>query len=154
MPGIPSPTLPTAIPPAIPAIPSHWTFPAEPLSVRRARQAVAEALPGACRPQLRDDLRLLASELVTNSVRYGPQPTEDHLIEVVLWRGDGHYWLAVSDAGSTLPIITRSAGPGARGGRGGRGLLLVDALAAAWAVIPRPARGKTVVAGVRLHDRD
>jgi anti-sigma regulatory factor (Ser/Thr protein kinase) len=122
-------------------------FPVDPASVRRARQAVAEALPHGCRPQLTDDLGLLTSELVTNAVRYGPRPAGDHIVELVLWTADGHYWLAVSDAGDGRPALD-SPGPEACGGRG---LVLVDALSAAWAVVPRRTCGKSVVAGIRLH---
>ncbi|HEY5835166.1 ATP-binding protein [Streptomyces sp.] len=133
--------------PAVPAVPSHWRFPADPASVRRARQAVTDALPYGCHPRLGDDLGLLTSELVTNAIRHGTRPTDDQLIELVLWPADGHYWLAVSDPGPGVPMLTRAA-PDATGGRG---LLLVDALSAAWAVLPRPTRGKSVVAGVPLH---
>lgn len=132
--------------PSVPTIPSHWMFPAEPASVMRARHAVAAALPYAHRTRLSDDLGLLASELVTNAVQHGPRPAEDHVVELMLWPADGHYWLAVSDGGLGLPALA-SPRPEACGGRG---LLLVDALSAAWAVVPRPVKGKSVVAGVRL----
>jgi len=132
--------------PTVPTIPSYWRFPAEPASVMRARHAVTAALPYAHRARLSDDLSLLASELVTNAVVHGPRPTEDHVVELILWPADGHYWLAVSDGGGGLPAL---ASPGL-GACGGRGLLLVDALSAAWAVVPRPVAGKSVVAGIRL----
>lgn len=148
MPGSLSPAPPAAVPPAVPAVPAHWVFPAEPASVPRARRAVTEALPPGCRAQVRNDLRLLASELVTNAVRHGPGPGGEHLVELVLWPADGHYWIAVSDAGAALPAVVPSPCPDACGGRG---LLLVDALSAAWAVMPRRTCGKSVVAGVRLH---
>jgi anti-sigma regulatory factor (Ser/Thr protein kinase) len=109
-----------------------------------------------CRPGLADDLTLLTSELVTNAVRYGPQPADEHMVEVTLWPADGVYWLAVSDAGIADLLAPGSSVLGSSALRapgldacGGRGLLLVDALAAAWAVRPRPIVGKTVVAGVR-----
>lgn len=154
MPGFPSRLNPTPpnraqpVPaaPAIPAIPSHWRFPADPASVGQARQAVVEALPHDSGPQLIDTLRLLTSELVTNAIRHGARPAEDHLVELALWPADGHYWLAVSDPGDGRPALG-SPRPGACGGRG---LVLVDALSVAWAVIPRRTCGKSVVAGVRL----
>lgn len=144
------PAAPALVPPttpAIPVIPSHWRFPAEAASVRRARKAVAQALPGGCRPQLADDLGLVTSELVTNAVRHGAHAHQQEVIELVLWPADGHYWLAVSDPGAALPAVA-SRGPEACGGRG---LLLVDALTATWAVVPRRTRGKSVVAGIPLH---
>jgi anti-sigma regulatory factor (Ser/Thr protein kinase) len=133
--------------PAIPLVPSHWRFPAEGASVRRARQAVAEALPRDTHGQLGDDLGLLTSELVTNAIRYGARSADEQLVELVFWAADGHYWLAVSDPGDHRPTLTAPDLTGC----GGRGLLLVDALSAAWAVVPRPHRGKSVVAGIRRH---
>ena len=57
--------------PEIPAVPALWRFPAHPVSVGRARRAVAEALPCGLPPQLGAELGLITSELVTNAVRYG-----------------------------------------------------------------------------------
>ncbi|MFE4017752.1 ATP-binding protein [Streptomyces sp. NPDC059101] len=156
MPVIPFPSQPASPPPIltkprIPAVPSRWTFPATAASVRRARWAVAGALPADCAPQLADDLVLLTSELVTNAVRHGTlhgDDQEDQLVELFLWPADGHYWLAVSDAGDGRPAI-RAFGPEA--GCGGRGLVLVDAVSVAWAVVPRRPCGKSVVAGMPLH---
>jgi hypothetical protein len=96
---------------------------------------VAEALPPDCLPELADDLGLLTSELVTNAIRYGTRPAD--AIELVLWPADGHYWLAVSDPGLTLPTV---ASPG-HDACGGRGLLLVDAVSTFWAVVPRRTCG-------------
>ncbi|MDH6116160.1 ATP-binding protein [Kitasatospora sp. GAS204B] len=137
---LPSPTL------TVPAVPTHWRFPARLASVPRARQVVRDTLPRHCPAQLSYELRLLTSELVTNAILHGTDPEEDEVIELVLWTADGHYWLAVSDPGPGHP--TRGT-PGPRA-CGGRGLLLVDALCDAWAVLPRPTRGKSVVAGIRL----
>jgi two-component sensor histidine kinase len=130
----------------VPGVPDHWTFPSHPASVRKARQAVADALPVGCLPELAVDLGLLVSELVTNAIRYGTRPADDSLIELVFWSADGHYWLAVSDPGSTLPVLV-SPGPEACGGRG---LMLVDAVSTTWAVVPRRTCGKSVVAGIRV----
>ncbi|MFW6692809.1 ATP-binding protein [Streptomyces sp. MAR4 CNX-425] len=138
--------------PPIPALPARWAFPAHPRSVACARRAVLDALPRTHHPHLGDDLQLLTSELVTNAVRHGTRPTEDHLVELLLWPADGHYWLAVSDPGPGTPTPATPGAPGAVA-CGGRGLLLVDSLAAAWAVVPRRTRGKAVVAGLRLPAR-
>ncbi|MFF7247851.1 ATP-binding protein [Embleya sp. NPDC008237] len=132
--------------PAIPVIPSHWSFPAEPASVGRARCAVAGALPRGCRPELADELVLVTSELVTNALLYGTCPADGCPIELVLWPADGYCRLAVSDPGAALPALA-SPGPQACGGRG---LLLVSALTATWAVVPRREYGKSVVVGLRL----
>lgn len=139
--------------PDIPAVPSLWRFPAHPASVSRARQAVAGAIPYHLWPHLADNLVLLTSELVTNAIRHGVRPEDDGLVELVLWPADGHYWLAVSDPGTGCAdgALTPRY-PGAET-EAGRGLLLVDTLAAAWAVVPRPSRGTSVVAGLPLHRR-
>ncbi|MER6530679.1 ATP-binding protein [Streptomyces sp. NPDC001508] len=133
--------------PEIPLVPVHWRFPAHPASVRRARHAVAESLPDFLRPHHCDDLGLLTSELVTNAVRHGACREDKDLIELVLWPADGHYWLAVSDPGAGQPVL---ADPDADA-ENGRGLLLADCLAAAWAVRPRPTRGTSVIAGLSVH---
>jgi anti-sigma regulatory factor (Ser/Thr protein kinase) len=134
--------------PEVPPVPALWRFPAHPASVGRARHAVTRALPKELLPCLNDDLGLLTSELVTNAIRHGAQK-EDDLVELVLWPADGHYWLAVSDPGigGHTPTLT----PPDADAETGRGLLLVDHLAAAWAMRPRPVRGTSVVAGLPLH---
>jgi hypothetical protein len=68
------------------------------------------------------------------------------MIELSLWIADGHYWLAVSDPSDTQPILKRP-GPDTETGRG---LLLIDSLSDAWGILPRPTRGKSIVAGIRL----
>jgi two-component sensor histidine kinase len=133
--------------PEIPLVPVHWHFPAHPASVRRARHAVAESLPYVLRPHLGDDLGLLTSELVTNAIRHGVCREDEDLIELVLWPADGHYWLAVSDPGTGKPELARPD----MDSESGRGLLLVDSLAGAWAVRPRPMRGTSVIAGLPFN---
>ncbi|MBJ6643818.1 ATP-binding protein [Streptomyces griseoincarnatus] len=130
--------------PRIPLVPLHWHLPAHPTSVRRARHAVTASLPHAVRPDLGDDLGLLTSELVTNAIRHGADGKDGDLIELVLWPADGHYWLAVSDPGNGKPALAHPS----TYAENGRGLLLVDHIAAAWAVRPRPTRGTSVVAGL------
>ncbi|MFZ4158174.1 ATP-binding protein [Streptomyces sp. HNS054] len=130
--------------PEIPPVPIHWHLPTHPASVRRARHAVTESLPHALRPHLGVDLGLLTTELVTNAIRHGACGKDENLVELVLWPAEGHYWLAVSDPGVGKPEL---AYPSADA-KNGRGLLLVDHLAAAWTVRPRPTRGTSVVAGL------
>ncbi|MFJ2113397.1 MULTISPECIES: ATP-binding protein [unclassified Streptomyces] len=130
--------------PEIPLVPAHWRFPAHPASVRRARHAVAASLPDALRPHFGDDLGLLTSELVTNAIRHGACGEDGDLVELVLWPADGHYWLAVSDPGTGKPAPARPD----TGSESGRGLILVESLATAWTVRPRPTRGTSVIAGL------
>lgn len=132
--------------PDIPLVPSLWRFPARPATVARARWAVAETLPHALRPRLGDDLGLLTSELLTNAIRHGARPEADEVVELVLWPADGHYWLAVSDPGNGTPRLAHPT----LDAETGRGLLLVDHLATTWTVRPRPTRGTSVIAGLRL----
>ncbi|PYC71651.1 ATP-binding protein [Streptomyces tateyamensis] len=129
----------------IPAIPRSWRFPAQLASVPRVRRAIFDALPKPCPPQLSYELRLLASELATNAIKYGASAGEDETIELVFWTADGYYWLAVSDPGEGWPRLRTSDGEAS----GGRGLVLVEALSEVWGVAPRAVRGKAVVAGVR-----
>ncbi|MEW1657356.1 ATP-binding protein [Streptomyces sp. NPDC093707] len=133
--------------PRVPTAPAHWKFPGNPASVQRARRAVVEALPADSTPQLTDDIALLTSELVTNAVRHGTGYDDEQLIELILWPADGHYWLAVSDPGEGRPAVRALT----LDARRGRGLVLVEAISAAWAVVPRHPNGKSVVAGVRLY---
>ncbi|MFE2043772.1 ATP-binding protein [Streptomyces sp. NPDC059477] len=136
--------------PEIPLVPVHWRFPAHPTSVRRARHAVAKSLPDPVRSHLGDDLGLLTSELVTNAIRHGACWEDEDLIELVLWPADGHYWLAVSDPGTGKLELARPD----TDSECGRGLFLVDSLATAWTVRPRPTRGTSVVAGLSLPQGD
>ncbi|MEV8312753.1 ATP-binding protein [Streptomyces sp. NPDC059900] len=133
--------------PEIPLVPAHWCFPAHPASVRRARHVVAASLPHVLRPHLGDDLGLLTSELVTNAIRHGTRGEDGDLVELVTWSADGHYWLAVSDPGTGKPELARPD----MDSENGRGLVLVDGLAAAWTVRPRPTRGTSVIAGLSFH---
>ncbi|MEW2632478.1 ATP-binding protein [Streptomyces sp. NPDC048389] len=133
--------------PEIPLVPDYWRFPAHPASVRRARHAVAASLPHGLRPHLGDDLGLLTSELVTNAIRHGACGEDGDLVELVMWPADGHYWLAVSDPGPGKPAL---AHPDTTS-ECGRGLILVNSLATAWTVRPRPTRGTSVIAGLSFH---
>lgn len=73
-----------------------------------------------------DDAELLISELVTNGFRYGTEPQ----ITFRLVIGTDVLVLEVDDGSPTLPQF-RDADPDALNGRG---LLLVDAIAASWGV--------------------
>ncbi|QKW06156.1 ATP-binding protein [Streptomyces sp. NA04227] len=138
----------------VPHLPCLWRFPAHPTSVRRARNAIAGALPHGLGEELSADLGLLTSELVTNAIRHGACQEDGDRVELVLWPADGHYWIGVSDPGTGAAAGAGKghgkpelAYPGAES-ESGRGLLLVDHLAAAWTVRPRPFRGTSVIAGL------
>ncbi|SOD73273.1 anti-sigma regulatory factor (Ser/Thr protein kinase) [Jatrophihabitans sp. GAS493] len=101
-----------------------------------ARAFVAEHL-GRLAPSLVADAELLVSELVTNALLHG-RPT----ITLQIRLSTSGMTLAVSDEGDPIPasrVKSHSSVPN------GRGLLIVDAVAADWGVIPAdPPPGKTV----------
>ena len=81
---------------------------------------------------------LLTSELVTNSVRHCPQGGG---IAVDAYRTRaGRLRVRVSDDGAAMPEVRTPAPDDV----GGRGLVLVEALTAAWGVEPRTGGGKAV----------
>ena len=96
----------------------------------RARAAIAEWLDGVERG-VREDVKLLVSELVTNAVRH---PRRDGHIELSLRHARGRVHVEVTDPGEgfSKPRV----GPPAPDALGGRGLLIVDRLASRWGVTP------------------
>ncbi|MFW6694746.1 ATP-binding protein [Streptomyces sp. MAR4 CNX-425] len=112
-------------------------------SVARARDFAAGALTGTPGAGLAPDVRVCASELATNAVRYGPAG-RDFLVRV-LTRGDT-VRLEVHDAGEGAPRVRT---PDATEERG-RGLLVVSALADEWGVSGRAGPGKVVWASFKV----
>jgi PAS domain S-box-containing protein len=92
-------------------------------------RAAVEALPaGTLEPPLAHTARLLASEIVTNSVRHAGIG-EDGLLGFELVLSPGSVRVEVSDRGPGF--VAEPALPGAED-LGGRGLFLVDSLADRW----------------------
>lgn len=89
-----------------------------------------------------DDLALVVTELVTNAVRHGSPPVE---VEIDTC---GHCVTVVVADGSSVRPVRRAAGDG---DEGGRGLLLVDLLAAEQGVRPSGS-GKAVWAELPRHE--
>ncbi len=112
-----------------------WVFPEVPqtaAAVRRHIRKSGRSLP----PDLREDILLLASELVTNAVRHGGGE-----VTVRLWAGPETIRVEVTDANPHRPLAA-DRGPDAEEGRG---LLIVRALASRWGSAPlRDGSGKTV----------
>ena len=109
-------------------------LPAEPGSTRQARRFVSDVLGRWSCPHLAEEAALLTSELVTNAVVHARSE-----VDVRITRIPTGVRIEVMDqeAGSVRPV---TAPPHATGGRG---LLLVQALAGNWGV--RPSRsGKNV----------
>lgn len=87
---------------------------------------------------------LVVSELVTNSVLHAVTS-----MQLTLTRLDGHLLVAVRDLADGLPEHRQ---PPAEQGLNGRGLVLVQAFALDWGVLPASSGGKTVWA--LLADED
>ncbi|CAI7976133.1 serine/threonine-protein kinase RsbW [Frankia sp. Hr75.2] len=98
-----------------------------PSAVPQARRVLRECLVLTGLP---DDTRctaeLLVSELVTNAVKYGRPP-----VWLLVELRPGLVHASVSDTSTTLPQ-RREADPDAEGGRG---LLVLDALAGSWGAV-------------------
>lgn len=70
-------------------------------------------------------VELLSSELLANAVLHGP---EGGSVFVQVALGDGHVRITVADTGTGAPVVLQRD-PGASSGRG---MAIVDALAARW----------------------
>lgn len=115
-------------------------LPANLSSPGRARGIVTEALTAwNCREHLTEAM-LVVDELVTNAVEHAGSD-----VDLYLSVRDGRLALAVGDS-STRPARLRES---AVDDEGGRGLVLVDALADGWGTVPGPDHGKIVWARFR-----
>jgi anti-sigma regulatory factor (Ser/Thr protein kinase) len=98
-------------------------------SVARARRSL-ERLRGTVSASLFEDLRLLLSEVVTNSLRHAGLTSSDR-VDVVVSAGPGHVRVEVFDRGPGFDAPEE--GPPA-GAASGWGLVLVEHLADRWGV--------------------
>ena len=126
---------------------NSFRLPRHPASVGLARRRVRDHLAdwghGSDDPALQDAV-LLVSELATNVVRHGPLLEREFEVAVTAL-ADGSCLIEVSDEGRVEPrlrVVTDVE-------EAGRGLHLVEAVAAAWGVWSRGAHGKTVWALVQ-----
>jgi anti-anti-sigma regulatory factor len=109
-----------------------------PASTARARRLVDEACAGWRIPHLADTAALIATELVANAVQHAGTP-----VECSLTLRPAHLHIAARDHSAAPPVC---GGGGHEDG--GRGLLIVDALAASWGHVAT-ADGKVVWATLR-----
>ncbi|MEU4092777.1 ATP-binding protein [Streptomyces sp. NPDC026673] len=114
--------------------PVEWWFSRHPRSVGRARarlreQAEVWGLP----PDAVETAVLLLSELMSNAVRHARVPP-DRRIAARAALASGVLRVEVCDAGDGLPVPRRVSASD----ESGRGLALVETLADAWNVQPRP----------------
>jgi len=97
----------------------------KPECVREARAFVRERL-GPGHPAL-EDVELLVSELVTNSVRHSNSRDGGPITVVLAGIPDGILAMVIDDGADTTPRIRTDLD-----GEGGRGMFLVDQLAQRW----------------------
>ncbi|WP_328879768.1 ATP-binding protein [Streptomyces sp. NBC_00299] len=119
-----------------------FRLPRHPASVGLARRRVRDHLADwghGQRDAALEDAVLLVSELATNVVRHGPLLEREFEVAVTAL-ADGSCLIEVSDEGQYAPRL-RSVGESEEAGRG---LHLVENLAAAWGVWSRGRHGKTV----------
>jgi anti-sigma regulatory factor (Ser/Thr protein kinase) len=100
----------------------HWVLPSQSASPALARRHLRD-LHADLDPDLLEIALLLASELVTNAVKYGGQ----HIVLSVIDEPE-RLRVEVHDDGPSTPQM----GAGESHALGGRGLLLVESLAHEW----------------------
>jgi anti-sigma regulatory factor (Ser/Thr protein kinase) len=105
--------------------------------VRRTRQFLGTCLAGWHLDQISDSAKVAASEVVTNALVHG-----DSDVDVALRRYPDHLRVEVHDS-DTHPAMLVDLGPDEDKAEGGRGLVIVSALASSWGNSPS-GRGKTV----------
>jgi anti-sigma regulatory factor (Ser/Thr protein kinase) len=117
--------------------PLSMTLPANALSAMTARTEVTRRLGQRITSGALEDVRLLLTELITNSLRHsGVTPGDEIGVKAEL--NEGTVRIEVHDPGRDGPVEVRP--PGAHGG--GYGLFLVDRLTNRWGVDRR--NGTTV----------
>lgn len=112
---------------------AHWLLSPRPAAVARCRRLIRQTLVDWSLSELCDTAELLATELITNAIRYATDPIELRLLhtDTLLCevRDDDHY----------LPILLEAGDLD----ENGRGLFLVSRLAQRWGS-NRTAHGKVV----------
>ena len=126
---------------------ARWCFPSQSSSAAAARAAtrsflasLAERPAGSPSPPAVDEESavLAVSELVANAVLHADARPGDIELRLEARRGSLH--IEVEDGDPRPPVL----GPGAAEKDRGRGLLIVDRLAARWGWTPAPHNGKSV----------
>ncbi|MFI5566144.1 ATP-binding protein [Streptomyces sp. NPDC051740] len=119
-------------------------FTSTPRGARLARRPVSHRLHAWGHPYtspVNETLTLIAAELTANAVRHGHVPGRDFHLSLAETE-DGTLRIDVSDTRAERHPPPGTPSPD---GESGRGLLLVDALADDWGVLPHPTGpGKTV----------
>ena len=105
------------------------SFAADKSAPAAARQALDD-LNGHMDPALKDDARLMVSEVVTNAVIHG-HAAEPGEVELNVWANGEEIRVSVTDRGRGFVAEER---PRAADHSGGWGLVIVDQLADRWGV--------------------
>ncbi|MFB7075483.1 ATP-binding protein [Streptomyces sp. NPDC056290] len=119
------------------------SFTSTPRGARLARKLASHRLDTWGYPYESDTnttVTLIVAELVSNAVTHGRVPGRDFALSLSHDEGRGVVRIEVTD---THPVLPTRRTPGTDED-GGRGLLLVDALATDWGVHDRLGPGKTV----------
>ncbi len=103
-------------------------LPGHPDSVARARHALSDL--ARVTPALREDLRLLVSEVVTNAIRHASGGDDDH-VRLRVAELDSHVRVEVLDRGPGFTVPDIDPDPERSGGWG---LWLVEQLADRWGI--------------------
>jgi len=104
-----------------PAADAHWTLAPQTASIREARDRVGALLSGEAR---REDVELVASELVTNAIEHGTG-----MVDVAVALSAASVRLVVtSGAGADEPHVKAAS----HDDDGGRGLAILAALTTRW----------------------
>ncbi|MFB7452855.1 ATP-binding protein [Streptomyces sp. NPDC056194] len=109
--------------------PAQSVIPSSPEAPAQARRYVRDVLRADDTPVSDDqlaDVLLVVSELVTNAYRYGTEPGDSVLVKVL--STDDRIRVEVHDPRRKRPYMRNESGERARG----RGLHIVDELAARW----------------------
>ena len=104
---------------------SAWTYPVRAESVTAARRDARRVMADL---PLAYEVELVVSELATNALRHGARHAEDGEIRLELIFGDDGVEVAVTDPGVLL--WSGQAGPPDEASTSGRGLAIVEVLAA------------------------
>ncbi|MFJ8190162.1 ATP-binding protein [Streptomyces sp. NPDC096094] len=129
-------------------------FPSSPRGAQLARRHAVRWLEDRGHPPTSDvscTAALVVGELAANAVQHGRVPGREFGLRLTLDLAKGLLRVEVDDAASAkrLPRVAPSSYPE---GESGRGLLLVDVLAARWGSLPRRPVGKTVWAELRAGE--
>lgn len=146
-----APSRTPALHPATGPVPGYvQTLPLYASSVSVARMSARTTLACWGLDDMSDDVVLVVSELVTNAVQHARPawalPENPGRCRLSLERPEpGTVWVSVADQCARPPTLAESPD----GAETGRGMAVVDALAARWEVLHPAKAGKTVWAELR-----